>query len=93
MQDGAYFHNTDQIKYLGLWIRSKLRDELDITNRTVSGYSTMGQLKQLFTSRDAPLDLKLHMYHAIPMNADLWDAKHRLFSTPMPTDLMYSTIA
>jgi hypothetical protein len=72
MQDVANFHYTDGIQYLGSWIRSNLRDDFDITKRIVSGYSAMGQLKQLFTSRDVPLDIKLHMYHNIPVNTFLW---------------------
>jgi hypothetical protein len=35
----------------------------------------MGQLKQLITSRDVPLDIKLHMDHIIPVNAALWGCK------------------
>jgi hypothetical protein len=32
----------------------------------------MGQLKQLFTSRDVPMDIKFNVYHTIPVNAALW---------------------
>jgi hypothetical protein len=72
MQDGAYFHNTDRITYPGSWIRSNLRDDWYITQRIASGYIAMGQLTKLFTSHDTPLDIKLHMYHTIPVNTALW---------------------
>jgi hypothetical protein len=48
----------DFIKYLGSCIKSYLRDNLDISKRIASAYSAMGQLKELFSSIDVPLDVK-----------------------------------
>jgi hypothetical protein len=72
MNNGAYFHFTNSTKYLGSIVTSCLRDSADITARTSKAYGTIGALKQFFIGREVPLDIKLMLYLAIPLNTVTW---------------------
>jgi hypothetical protein len=72
MNNGAYFHFTEKIKYLGLWATTDLKDKTNVPVRMAKGYGLMGALKELFRSTEVPLGIKYKMYVAIPLNAELW---------------------
>jgi hypothetical protein len=53
----------------------------------------MGKLKQLFTSREVPLDIALQMHHAIPLNAALWGCDTWVLQDSNASKLKVFTIA
>jgi hypothetical protein len=72
MNNAEYFHFTNTIKYLRSIVTSCLRDSIDITTRISKAYGTIGATKEFFISRKVPLNIKLMLYLAIPLNTALW---------------------
>jgi hypothetical protein len=62
LDNEAYFHFTEQIKYLGSIVAYCLRDETNIAACVSKADGTMGALKDFFNSREVPLDIKLRLY-------------------------------
>jgi hypothetical protein len=75
LENEAYFHFTEKIKYLGSIVTYCLRDNIDITARISKAHGTMGALKELFDSPEVSLDVKLRLYIAIPLATPIWGCK------------------
>jgi hypothetical protein len=72
MNNGAYFHFKNAIKYLRSIVTSCFRNSADITARILKAYGTIGALKEFFVGCEVPLDIKLMLYLAIPLNTIIW---------------------
>jgi hypothetical protein len=72
MNNGVYFHFTEEITYLRLWATMDLKDKLDDAARMANRYGLMGALEELFRSTDVPLHIRYKIYINVPRHAALW---------------------
>jgi hypothetical protein len=72
MDNGMYVHFSNAIIYLGFVITTFLCDSKDIAAQIIKAYGTMGAPKEFFSRRDIPLNIKLKLYIAIPLNTMIW---------------------
>jgi hypothetical protein len=71
MGNGAYFHSSDSIVYLGSIIMTHMCNFRDIATIIRKYYGKMGALKEFFFSREIPLGIKLKLYLIIPFSTVL----------------------
>jgi hypothetical protein len=69
---GEQVNMNNAIKWLGAIFTSCLNDSTNTTACISKAYGTIGALKDFSISREVPLDIKLILYLALPLDTALW---------------------